>query len=317
MKDTCSYCDSLKMAIPGDNVCSVHGAGVNVKSSGNSFYIKSRKLASGQHVSRLTIRGVLDGYQHYDVGDKKYRLSPDNYLVVNKGEKYSSEINSVAPIESVIVAFGDDVINDVKRTLSESQVTLLDDPFDSSYMADHIVNGVYSQTPAISRLLTELKEAILSGDQEANYFENMHYSLMLLLVKNHFGMLGEIDELADVKRETRIEMHKRIRVAKDYMDSRFTQKLTLQEIASHSALSTCHFLRSFKQLQKITPYEYLTQARLKYAKYLLQNSDMCVQAVTQSCGFDSHSSFSRLFRKRFQVSPKEYRNPRQILAISA
>ena len=52
---------------------------------------------------------------------------------------------------------------------------------------------------------------------------------------------------------------------------------------------------------------YVQQIRMKKAKTLLKNSNMTVEAVAESVGYPNVEHFSRLFKKKYEVSPSQYR----------
>ena len=306
--ETCTYCSTLKKGIKGDNFCSVNGVDTPENSKGNSFYLKADALNSGQHISRLAFRGVLSGYQHYKIGRRNFLLNSNNYLMVEKGASYFSEIQSVAPIESVIVAFGDKVDSEVSTVLSKPVGKLLDDPYIEKGSEINLFESTHPTNPAIFNVIQMIKRAIRDNSDNTILFEQLHYTLMSQLIKNQSTISNKLSSMDELKKSTRVELYNRTRFAKDFMEASFSKKLTLRKIADMAHMSPYHFLRSFKKFYKITPLEYLTQTRVKYAQYLLANSTKSIQEVTASCGFENHSSFTRLFKSRTHLHPTNYRS---------
>ena len=69
-----------------------------------------------------------------------------------------------------------------------------------------------------------------------------------------------------------------------------------------------HVRRSFYTDIGVSPHRYLINLRLTLAKKRLQNeSFMSIEGVARECGFGDAFYFSRLFKKAFGVSPREYR----------
>jgi len=86
-------------------------------------------------------------------------------------------------------------------------------------------------------------------------------------------------------------------------------------------LSKFHFLRLFKNSYGQTPHQYLTEQRIRKAKQLLR-SGMTATEVCAAVGFESLSSFTRLFKKltgtppsMFQKNSKMKLNPLSPIAI--
>ncbi|MEZ4680954.1 MAG: helix-turn-helix transcriptional regulator [Caldilineaceae bacterium] len=81
----------------------------------------------------------------------------------------------------------------------------------------------------------------------------------------------------------------------------------LDAIAHVAALSPNHLLRSFKALFHTTPHQYLTEQRLIHASHLLRTTELSITTICLAVGFQSIGSFSALFRRRFGLSPVQFR----------
>lgn len=68
-----------------------------------------------------------------------------------------------------------------------------------------------------------------------------------------------------------------------------------------------YLCRLFRQELHITPHKYLTDLRLQSAAdALLANPDSSMSEIARLCGYSDPLYFSRMFKKRFGVSPREY-----------
>ncbi|MDN5201146.1 AraC family transcriptional regulator [Fulvivirgaceae bacterium BMA10] len=293
-------------AFDGNNYCSKEGQDL-AKASGNTFYIKSNHLSSGEHISRLTLRGILHGYQYHQVGGHDHMVRKDNYLIVNKGQSYSSEIHTDRPIEAIIVAFKDGILQEVYNNLTRPELSLLDNPEGETTDRIELFENTYPQDRIILQALLALKGGIINQYRGPIFYEQIHYLLLERIIANHLGVLEVVSSLETQKQSTRAELYRRLAIAKDYIDAHFPNKLSLDNISKVAALSPYHFLRTFKTLFKTTPLEYLTQQRLRFAKYLLRNSDKPISQITLDVGFNDPSSFTRLFNKKFGITPSAYR----------
>lgn len=68
-----------------------------------------------------------------------------------------------------------------------------------------------------------------------------------------------------------------------------------------------HLCREFKKYFNTTPTDFINTVRLDYAKNLLVYSDRKIIDIATECGFESLSHFYHLFKKKYLLSPKEYR----------
>ena len=71
--------------------------------------------------------------------------------------------------------------------------------------------------------------------------------------------------------------------------------------------SPSHLCRLMKQISGKTPTQYINQERLKYAVYLLAQTDREILDICECCGFSNVSHFYHLFREQFGVSPTKFR----------
>jgi AraC family transcriptional regulator of arabinose operon len=82
---------------------------------------------------------------------------------------------------------------------------------------------------------------------------------------------------------------------------------TVRSLAAQVALSPSRLSHLFSEQTGTTLMRALRDARLRYAARLLEGTDLPVRSVATASGFVSAFHFSRLFRARFGVPPKEYR----------
>jgi transcriptional regulator GlxA family with amidase domain len=88
-------------------------------------------------------------------------------------------------------------------------------------------------------------------------------------------------------------------------------RLSLADVARAACLSRFHFHRAFVDVWKRTPHEYLTTIRLSRARELLE-AGVPVEETCSAVGFESVSSFSRLFRSIHGIPPGRVRRIRKI-----
>ena len=86
-------------------------------------------------------------------------------------------------------------------------------------------------------------------------------------------------------------------------------EINLDELISKLATNRTYFFEAVKAVTKKTPVEYIRSLQLEEAKQMLETrSDLNIETIAESSGFNSRSTFYRLFREHYQISPTEYRN---------
>ncbi|HXH03136.1 MAG TPA: helix-turn-helix domain-containing protein [Candidatus Competibacteraceae bacterium] len=96
----------------------------------------------------------------------------------------------------------------------------------------------------------------------------------------------------------------------DYIDAHLDAPLTLGELATVAGLSEYHFARMFRVSLGSSPHDYVLEQRLGRARRLLSDGRLALAEIALRCGFSSQSHFGQCFRRRYGVSPGEFRRLR-------
>ncbi|MFR8227489.1 MAG: response regulator [Lachnospirales bacterium] len=100
---------------------------------------------------------------------------------------------------------------------------------------------------------------------------------------------------------------KNIALAVEYINTHYAEQLSLEQVAAHVYLNPDYFSRVFKTETGKTFINYLTDVRLQHSVQLLENTALRVQTIAQQVGYYNASYFSTTFKKKYGVSPYEYR----------
>ncbi len=82
---------------------------------------------------------------------------------------------------------------------------------------------------------------------------------------------------------------------------------TVSELADAIGCSREHLARRFAAAMGVSPSEYLTQHRLNRVARELRSGDDKLEAIARRCGFSGANYLCRAFRKRFGVTPADFR----------
>lgn len=91
-----------------------------------------------------------------------------------------------------------------------------------------------------------------------------------------------------------------------YIQLNFSRELTLPEIAKANGCSVSALSHVFKRYVGVSPVKYLINYRLSMALDLLRRTDRKLDDIALETGFSNAYYFSRLFRKRYNQSPRRY-----------
>jgi AraC-like DNA-binding protein len=82
---------------------------------------------------------------------------------------------------------------------------------------------------------------------------------------------------------------------------------TIEQIAVHVGLSATKLKKGFKELFKATLFEYLETQRMEKAIELMRSTDKSLKQISSLAGFRYMNNFSTAFKRKFGVSPHEWR----------
>ena len=99
-----------------------------------------------------------------------------------------------------------------------------------------------------------------------------------------------------------------VRDALQYMDQHYQDAISLADIAAALHVSSAHLSRKVKQETGNNVTDILHDLRLSNAKHLLSDSDDGILAIALDCGFPSVEHFHRVFKRKFGMTPKAWRN---------
>ncbi|MEN0052768.1 MAG: AraC family transcriptional regulator [Mucilaginibacter sp.] len=277
----------------------------------NNNKIYSRTSSQGQNLqysSDFSLRFVFAGNERYDIGRRNLSIYPDSFLILNRGTQFSTDTDSDIPVQSFSIHFDEQFLNDLKDSWSFSGSHLLGR---SAFKTKHLFEfdeTIYPLSGDLMYNVYHLKQYLDSGlEDELLINEYLHHCLV-----NYFNIYDEeiinkADRLHFLNQNTKMEILRRLNLAKEYLYSNYNQNISLEDLAEHSCLSVNHLLRTFKQAFNLTPHQFLIQLRLRRAQLLLRNTSYPINEVVNLIGFECPSSFIRLFKNHYKITPLKYR----------
>jgi AraC-like DNA-binding protein len=99
----------------------------------------------------------------------------------------------------------------------------------------------------------------------------------------------------------------RLERARRFIELHFDRPFHLADAARQAHLAPSHFCSRFSRQYGVPPREYAMRLRMQRGAQLLANQELAVREVAEMVGCEDALYFSRLFRRRYGVSPRQFR----------
>jgi len=172
-----------------------------------------------------------------------------------------------------------------------------------------------------------------SKSQSGNIFcaagGSAFYDLGLLLIESYCGR--EIStqvaktQIIDSKRGnqnsyTNVTLHKPhsdqlVKQVQEFIEENFKQPIQVSRLAAMVNITPRTLNRRFQSAVAMRPIEYIQAVRIEQAKRLLESGDVTIKSLAEQVGYDDISSFTRLFKRATELTPKEYQDKFSRLSI--
>lgn len=92
-----------------------------------------------------------------------------------------------------------------------------------------------------------------------------------------------------------------------YLESHFTEEISLETMEEIAGFSKYHLIREFKKAVGFTPHQYLIHLRLLQAEQLLMMTDIPSYKIGRLMGFTTEAAFINAFKKAYGSTPAQFR----------
>jgi AraC-like DNA-binding protein len=182
-----------------------------------------------------------------------------------------------------------------------------------SYYLHHRINGVraiqewdLTSVPWVEPIFCRFADFFKASESNDNRMrEDPPDGLAIKMQSALMGLIGDVIESSEegyTANGSRVRLD-RLRPAIDFMDEHYLRNPPIREIAQQNKLTPNYFHRVFKLLAGITPFKYMENRRLDYARKLLFDQALSVKDVAEKSGYHSASYLCRSFQKQFGTSP--------------
>jgi AraC family transcriptional regulator len=267
------------------------------------LHARARQHVVSNFAGPASIKAVVRGEVAWNVGGRELLVDENSLLFLSAGEPYSMNIQESRPVETCCAFFREGYVEEVLLDMTSPLATSLQhSPVRQSGDSIPILSRLHfdPQSSILVRLRT-LAQRCAPALQPSSFEQDFLY-----LACHLSGLYEEVRDkmarLPAVKAATREDLFRRLEQGREFLHSRSSGPISLEEAARAATLSPYHFHRAFRQAHHVTPHAYVTSLRLARARDLLCRGSSVLETCLE-CGFQSPTSFSRLFRGHFGMLP--------------
>lgn len=242
---------------------------------------------------------ILRGTGIILIGQRMYAYVPGQVYIINDCEPhryYSDDKES----QLLVVHFHPSLLE--SGSIGRREIRK---PFLSQFGGQHgpLIPLDDPLTAPIRNLLQALREEVL---RRRPFWDVIANGLLLQAVGLLTRQMTQAIEYSPEELQRRRAL-KRIQPILQLLQTRYTEALSLDELASAGCMSSSYCCELFQVAFNTTPIAYRNQLRLAEARRLMQMTDLTIHDIAYRVGFQSVQEFNRLFRRDTGCSPSQFR----------
>lgn len=238
----------------------------------------------------------MSGDRYYFIEDRTYYIKKGDLVVIDLNVIHKTMHAGSASYERILINFKEEYIS--KLLEANSSLDLL-----SFFKGGiHVLRlNVKDQNIAESILLNMLdeKKKLLAGHDL--YMKVLLLELLIFINRS-------IEKYAEKNpEEYPNSIHKKISEVTRYINSNYGEAISLKSISQYFHISPFYLSRTFKEVTGFTFLEYLNSVRIKESQKLLSDTKLSITEISEKVGFQSTTSFGRVFKSINDISPLQFR----------
>lgn len=225
---------------------------------------------------------ILSGKGIYRVGERTYKLKAGQGFLIEPEEVTFYQADEKEPWAYLWVGFAG----------AQSEMFLQDIGLNSN---QHVFQSGHGE---------QLKR-IVSDMLKNNTFSLTHQYHLQSLLYEFFAVLTRDVRMETVAEENRDSAY--VKKAVVFIQNNYFRKIGVADVAEHVGVSRSYLYKIFVKNLQATPREFLTRLRLVRSKELLELTELSVEGVAMSCGYQDALVFSKAFKQEVGMPPSHYR----------
>ncbi len=266
----------------------------------NSQSVTVDRCVFDESVIAVAFYGSGDVDLSIEYGRRKKAIHHSKGLTLSfyadKEVQFVHTVSPQRPLECVLIATSPKNLNKLPNGEGELFSQMLNELVNPS---DHYVEGPkFLMTPEMQSIVHQIFNSPYEGKTKMMFFR----SQVTALLSHFFGQLAKLEGDGIKTSEKEKLVH-----AKEILSQNLDAPPSLTELSKQIGLNSFKLKKNFKAYFGVPVFKYLQNERLSKAHDLLRNQEASVQEAAWHVGYDSLSSFSNAFAKKYGFRPSEIR----------
>ncbi|WP_203249001.1 helix-turn-helix domain-containing protein [Sporosarcina beigongshangi] len=249
----------------------------------------------------LEVLVFLNGECEFFCEGKTYSLRRGDVVVIPPYAVHKATVKHMDSYERIIVSVSEHLMDDFLFSSPSMKENIVNQKTQSS----HVLHLHEKKLQDVHFLLNEINHKIIN--EEENFPFTINYQLFQAL-QILFDPTSSMPNLSNNNK-----LDQRFVSILEYIELHLTEPdLSLDKVSTHFHLNKYYFSHYFKKNMNLPFYRYVSLKRLSFAVTMIKQNQLPIEEVALKCGFLDYSSFYRLFKKEYNLSPKklqmEYKN---------
>ncbi len=257
----------------------------------------------------LSIKFSVNNRETYYINQKRIIIPQRHYRIFNPQDEVTFRTDSEEFCEGISVFLGENII---KETFIGMQRK--DPLYQFDKHIEYETPFFYEKNTSVNiDTLGALLLNICQSNDEELKSKGLFYNLTEKMILAQLPHLKRIESISSLKISTRLELYNRINMAKEYIHDNIELNFKISDVARIVFMSEYSFIRQFKEVFHLSPYQYILNHKIEKAKVLLKNKNLLTSEIAVQIGFSDISTFGKCFRRQTGMTPTRFRQ--EVLSI--
>ncbi|NQT59803.1 MAG: helix-turn-helix domain-containing protein [Bacteroidetes bacterium] len=244
---------------------------------------------------------ILSGSGIHFTEGAEYRVMPGDVFVIESG--FSHGFKNLDNLRLYNIIFAPQILKqvfiDIQQMPGYHAVFTVEPKFRDIHEFESRLQLSRDQLQYCEQLISRLNtELVYTDSANGNRALALAYFIELVVYLSRIYTQVHVDGSRGVMRMAELFA---------FLQTHLDRSITIDEISARSNMSPSTLHRAFHRTVQCSPIEYHLQLRIDHALNLLKHSRLSISQVSEASGFSDSNYFSRQFRKRVGMSPREYK----------